>query len=98
MRDDSAFDAFARAFATHLYRTALLLTGDREAPHRADLVNALRTVPRQRRAALVPRYWIGLNEAETAAALGSSPGSAKPHTARGPARPRAAVASGEETP
>lgn len=155
MREDADFEAFARASAAHLYRTAVLLVGDpgeaedlvqlallsvhrhwaraSEAPHayavrsltrhntdrwrrltrrpattelvdtpvpsdefaradlRAALMAGLRRLPRQQRAALVLRFWMGMSEAETADALGCSPGTAKTHTARGLARLRAAV-------
>ena len=55
---------------------------------RVALTTALRRLPRQQRAALVFRFWIGMSEAETADALGCSPGTAKTHTARGLARLR----------
>lgn len=58
---------------------------------RTALMAALRRLPRQQRAALVLRFWIGMSEAETAAALGCSPGTAKTHTARGLARLRELV-------
>lgn len=58
---------------------------------RAELMAGLRRLPRQQRAALVLRFWIGLSEAETADALGCSPGTAKTHTARGLARLRELV-------
>jgi DNA-directed RNA polymerase specialized sigma24 family protein len=37
---------------------------------------------RRQREALVPRYYADLSEAETAAAMGISPGAVKSHTAR----------------
>lgn len=58
---------------------------------RTALVAALRQLPRQQRAALVFRFWVGMSEAETATALGCSPGTAKTHTARGLARLRELV-------
>jgi RNA polymerase sigma-70 factor (sigma-E family) len=59
---------------------------DREA--RRVLLDALATLPRQQRAALVLRYFADLSEAETAVALGCSVGAVKSHTSRAVARLR----------
>jgi RNA polymerase sigma-70 factor (sigma-E family) len=53
------------------------------------LVDGLRALPGQQRAALVLRYWEDMTEADTAAVLGCSIGTVKSHTARGLARLRA---------
>lgn len=58
---------------------------------RTALMAGLRRLPRQQRAALVFRFWIGMSEAETAEALGCSAGTVKTHTARGLARLRELV-------
>jgi RNA polymerase sigma-70 factor (sigma-E family) len=47
------------------------------------LIDALRRLPERQREALVLRHWLGLREAEIAAAMGISAGSVKSHTARG---------------
>ncbi len=53
------------------------LTG---AEHRIDLVTALAKLSRGQRAVLVLRYWEDLDIAQTAAALGCSPGTVKSQT------------------
>ncbi len=55
---------------------------------RAELLAALRKLPRKMRAVLVLRYWEDLSEAETAALLGCSVGSVKAQASRGLARLR----------
>ena len=50
--------------------------------HRAVIV-ALHRLPDRQRECLVLRYYLDLSEAETAAALGISPGSVKTHVHRG---------------
>lgn len=50
---------------------------------RQVLVDGLRTVPARQRAALVLRFFEGLDVAETATALGCSQGTVKSQTARG---------------
>ncbi len=63
---------------------------------RAELLAALRKLPRKMRAVLVLRYWEDLSEAETAALLGCSVGSVKAQASRGLARLREHLAP--ETP
>jgi RNA polymerase sigma-70 factor (sigma-E family) len=50
---------------------------------RADLVEALRSLPRRQREAVVLRYLADLPETEVAAALGCSTGTVKSHAHRG---------------
>ena len=52
------------------------------------LLDALATLPRQQRAAIVLRYFADLSEADTAAALGCSVGAVKSHTSRAVAKLR----------
>ncbi len=59
---------------------------DRES--RRVLLDALATLPRQQRAAVVLRYFADLSEADTAAALGCSVGAVKSHTSRAVAKLR----------
>ncbi|MFC9118129.1 sigma-70 family RNA polymerase sigma factor [Streptomyces sp. NPDC057092] len=47
------------------------------------LIGALQQLPARQREALVLRHWLGLKEAEIAAAMGISRGSVKTHTSRG---------------
>lgn len=47
------------------------------------LVAALKELPARQREALVLRHWLGLREAEIAAAMGISCGAVKSHTSRG---------------
>jgi RNA polymerase sigma-70 factor (sigma-E family) len=49
----------------------------------AAVVHALRGLPPRQREALVLRYYVGLTEADVAAAMSISKGSVKSHTARG---------------
>lgn len=58
--------------------TAALLQDDQRA-----LVAALKQLPARQREALVLRHWLGLREAEIAAAMGISCGAVKSHTSRG---------------
>ena len=58
--------------------SAALLHDDQRA-----VVAALKDLPERQREALVLRYWLGLKEAEIAAAMGISPGAVKSHTSRG---------------
>jgi RNA polymerase sigma-70 factor (sigma-E family) len=55
---------------------------------RQRVLQALQRLPHQQRAVLVLRYFDDLSEADTAKALGCSPGSVKTHTSRGLARLR----------
>jgi len=50
---------------------------------RAELANALATLPPRQRAAIVLRHWAGLSEAEAASALGCRPGTVSSLTHRG---------------
>ncbi|GAA4685737.1 SigE family RNA polymerase sigma factor [Phytohabitans rumicis] len=50
------------------------------AEHRVDLLTALAKLSRGQRAVLVLRYWEDLDVAQTAAALGCSPGTVKSQT------------------
>ena len=50
---------------------------------RADLVAALRSLPRRQREVVVLRYLADFSEADVAAALGCSAGSVKTHASRG---------------
>ena len=50
---------------------------------RERVLAALRLLPARQRAALVLRFYDDLSEADTARAMGCSPGSVKRHTARG---------------
>jgi RNA polymerase sigma-70 factor (sigma-E family) len=52
------------------------------ADHQA-LRQALMALPARRREAIVLRYWLGLSEAETALAMGVSPGTVKSQVSRG---------------
>jgi RNA polymerase sigma-70 factor (sigma-E family) len=56
---------------------------DPAADHRADLVRALRTLPRRQCQVVVLRYLGDLSELDTAAALGISTGAVKSHASRG---------------
>jgi RNA polymerase sigma-70 factor (sigma-E family) len=49
---------------------------------RSAVVSALRSLPAGQREALVLRYYVGLSEAQTASAMGTSPGAVKDHTAQ----------------
>ncbi|MBD8870190.1 SigE family RNA polymerase sigma factor [Nocardioides sp. MJB4] len=52
------------------------------------LLVALRALPERQRAAVVLRHWCDLSEADTAAAMGCSPGTVKSNTSKGLARLR----------
>jgi RNA polymerase sigma-70 factor (sigma-E family) len=54
---------------------------------------ALMTVPRRQRAALILRYYLGLDVAEAAEVLGCQPGTVKSQTARGLTNLRTALAA-----
>jgi RNA polymerase sigma-70 factor (sigma-E family) len=54
-----------------------------QAEGRRQVLAALAALPRRRREVLVLRYYLGLREAEIAAALGITPGTVKSTTARG---------------
>ena len=53
------------------------------AERQAEMLAAVRTLPLRQREALVLRYYADLSEAQTADAMGISPGAVKSHTARG---------------
>jgi RNA polymerase sigma-70 factor (sigma-E family) len=59
---------------------------------RADLVDALRALPRRQREVVVLRYLADLPQAEVAAALGCSAGTVKSHAHRGLAQLRTRLA------
>jgi RNA polymerase sigma-70 factor (sigma-E family) len=63
-------------------------TGPDDPESRRVLLDALSTLPRQQRAAVVLRYFADLSEADTAAALGCSVGAVKSHTSRAVAKRR----------
>ena len=58
-------------------------SGDPLAIRRADLVRALRALPRRQREAVVLRHLLDLTERETATAMGCSAGTVKSTTSRG---------------
>lgn len=58
---------------------------------RAELIAALRRLPRRQREVVVLRYLADLSEAEVARTLGCSPGAVKTHAHRGLAAMRAAL-------
>lgn len=64
------------------------LTSDPSTDERDAMWRALATLPKRQRAVLVLRYYEGLSEAETAAALGCAVGSVKSQASRGLARLR----------
>jgi RNA polymerase sigma factor (sigma-70 family) len=49
----------------------------------ADIAAALRTLPRRQRQAVLLRHYVGLSEADAAAALGTSTGAIKSYASRG---------------
>ena len=53
------------------------------AERHAELLARLATLPARQREALVLRFYADLSEAQTAEAMGISPGAVKSHTARG---------------
>ncbi len=61
------------------------------------LARLLAQLPPRQRTVIVLRYWIGLSEAETAAALGCSQGAVKSAASRGMARLRGLAASWDES-
>ena len=50
---------------------------------RREVIAALGALPARRREAIVLRYWLGLSEAEIAAAMGIAPGTVKSAVSRG---------------
>ena len=48
----------------------------------AEMLTAVRGLPARQREALVLRYYLDLSEAQTAEAMGVSPGAVKSHTSR----------------
>ena len=48
-----------------------------------EVIAALGALPARRREAIVLRYWLGLSEAEIAAAMGISAGTVKSQVSRG---------------
>ncbi|GLW91663.1 SigE family RNA polymerase sigma factor [Actinokineospora globicatena] len=65
---------------------------EREVLERDQVAKALGSLPSRMRAVLVLRFFDDLSEADTAAALGVSPGTVKSQTARGVARLRELLA------
>jgi len=53
------------------------------AERHGEVVRALGLLPRRQREALVLRYWLGMGEAEMAAAMSVSVGTVKAHVSRG---------------
>jgi len=64
---------------------------------RSELVEALQTLPRMQRRAVLLRHWLDLSVQETAQELGVSTGTVKSHTSRGLAALHAALTAGTET-
>lgn len=56
-----------------------------------ELLLSLRQLPERQRAAVVLRHWCDLSEADTATAMGCSPGTVKSNTSKGLAHLRAAL-------
>jgi RNA polymerase sigma-70 factor (sigma-E family) len=69
---------------------------DERMGERADLVQALRSLPRRQREVVVLRYLADLSESDVAAALGCSAGSVKTHASRGLAALRQRLGGGLE--
>jgi RNA polymerase sigma-70 factor (sigma-E family) len=64
------------------------------AQQHAEILAAVRALPARQREALVLRYYADLSGAQTAEAMGISPGAVKSHTARGLAALRRDMAGG----
>lgn len=64
-------------------------TGALALVQRSAVVHALQALPSRQREAVVLRYYLDLSEAQTAAAMGCSPGAVKTHLSRGTAALRA---------
>lgn len=60
---------------------------------RAEVLDAMRRLPRRQREVLALRYYVDLTEAEIADLLGISPGAVKSHASRGVAALRADLAA-----
>ncbi len=58
---------------------------------RTELLAALRELPPRQRAVILLRYWADLSDAQTAAALGCSPGTVRSQAARGIAKLRTII-------
>ena len=56
--------------------------GALDADIHGEVLAAVRLLPRRQREALALRYYLDLSEAQTAEAMGVSPGAVKSHTAR----------------
>jgi RNA polymerase sigma-70 factor (sigma-E family) len=88
-------------------RLRLIRRPDTESPDAADpmaavdlhdaLARLLAQLPPRQRTVIVLRYWAGLSEAETAAALGCSQGAVKSAASRGMARLRDLTATWDES-
>ena len=84
----------ARAWARHRRLAPPPVAGIAPDPHveeRLDLQRVLRTLPKRQREVVALRYLADLSEADTAAALGITPGSVKTHASRGLAAMRAVL-------
>jgi RNA polymerase sigma-70 factor (sigma-E family) len=78
-----AFDRFRRRRAAAKYaRSPRASAAPVDDPH-LDLYRALAQLPKRQREVVVLRYLADFSEAQTAAALGCSPGTVKTHAARG---------------
>jgi RNA polymerase sigma-70 factor (sigma-E family) len=62
-----------------------------EPEEQATLLSALRELPARQRAVVVLRFWLGLSEADTAAALGCSVGTVRNQASRAPVTLRASA-------
>jgi RNA polymerase sigma-70 factor (sigma-E family) len=97
-----------RARSHHRHLGVVRRQGEREAPpapapgadhssydvaQRAEVLDALRRLPRRQREVLALRYYVDLSEAEIADVLGISPGAVKSHASRGVAALRADLAA-----
>ena len=78
-----ALDQLRRRGRRHPEATAATADTAGVASQRADLVAALRRLPRRQRDAVVLRYLADLPEAEVAATMGCSVGTVKQHAHRG---------------
>lgn len=63
-----------------------------------ELWAQLATLPAQQRAAVVLRFWEGLDDAEIGRLMDCKPGTVRAHVSRGIARLRAVLVAGEVTP
>jgi RNA polymerase sigma-70 factor (sigma-E family) len=78
-----AIDRYRRRRRERRLPTGPLGVVDDRVSERADLVTALRRLPRRQREVVVLRYLADVSEADVAAALGCSAGAVKTHASRG---------------